>query len=1037
MTSVAQAPRFSAAKAAALAGEFFGLKARAEELPSERDRNFLLTTAEGTGASAPTPAPAGARFVLKLANRAGNPAILDMQNRAMIHLAQAVDGPICTRVLPNRGGAYVTPIADDEGAPSAMRLVTYIEGVPLGRVRPQTPALLFDLGRFLGRLTRGLAGFDHPAVRRPFYWDMAGGPETVREYLPLIADAGRRDLVRAFLRRFDDGLRARLDSLETGVIHNDANDFNVIVGPPSEDPKNYGERRVAGLIDFGDMVHSYRLAEPAVAGAYIMLGKDDPLAAAARLVAGYHSVVPFTDAELDVLYHLICLRLMMSVAICAHQTELRPDNAYLAISNEPAWENLERLAGVSPSLAAGIFRSACGKIPYADSTKVSDWLAARTADFAPVTGFPLASAPLTVFDLSVGSPLIPNPGLVEDTESFSRLLFGEMRRTGAAAGVGRYGEARLVYTAAAFRPPDRPLAEGRTVHIGIDLFLEPGAPIFAPLDGTVHSVRNNAARLDYGPTIILEHRPGDGTPAFYTLYGHLSAASIRGLMKGRTIHKGELFAAVGAFPENGDWPPHLHFQIILDMLGKEGDFPGVARASEREVWRSLCPDPNLVLGIPPEKLAAGGLTKDEILRLRNDLIGRSLSISYRKPLEIVRGFRSRLYDETGRAYLDAVNNVPHVGHGHPRVVEAAQRQLAVLNTNTRYLHENIVRYAERLTACFPAPLRICYFVNSGSEANDLALRLARAYTGRRDIIVVGGAYHGHLTSLIEISPYKFDGPGGQGRPPFTQTVVMPDPYRGPYRDAGPEGGEKYAAHVQEAIERIRGEGRAPAGFICESLLSCGGQIVLPSGYLAAAYRAVRDAGGICIADEVQVGFGRVGTHFWGFETQGVVPDIVTMGKPIGNGFPLAAVVTTPEISAAFANGMEYFNTYGGNPVACAVGLAVLDVMRDEKLQNNAARTGARLKAGLERLKMKHPRVGDVRGLGLFLGVELVLDRESRTPAPRQAAYVAERMRDEGILISTDGPDRNVLKIKPPLVFDAADADLFVATLGRILAEDPA
>ena len=1025
MTSVAHPPRISLPRAAALARESFGVEARAEDLPSERDRNFLLATAEG------------ARFVLKFANRTENPAILDMQNRAMLHLAQAADGPVCSRVLPNAGGGYATPVADDEGAPSSMRLVTYIEGVPLGRVRPQTPALLFDLGRFLGRLARGLSGFTHAAARRPLIWDMAAGPETVREFLPLIAAAGRRDLVKIFLRRFDDGLRAKLDSLGTGVIHNDANDYNVIVGPPSEDAETYGERRVAGLIDFGDMLHSYRLAELAVAGAYVVLDKDDPLAAAARLAAGFHSVVPFTDAELDVLYHLICLRLMMSVAICAHQTELRPDNAYLAISNEPAWEALERLSGVPPALAAGVFRSACGKTPFPDSAKVAAWLGARTAGFAPVTGFSLASAPLAVFDLSVGSSLIPNPGLVEDTESFSRLLTGEMKRTGAAIGVGRYDEARLIYAAPAFRPPDRPLAEGRTVHIGIDLFLEPGAPIFAPLDGTVHSVRNNAERLDYGPTIILEHRPDGGAPAFYTLYGHLSAASIRGVTKGRVIHKGELFASVGTFPENGDWPSHLHFQIILDMLGRDGEFPGVARASDRDVWRSLCPDPNLILGIPREKLAQEGLSKDGILRLRKELVGPSLSVSYRAPLEIVRGFRSRLFDETGRPFLDAVNNVAHVGHGHPRVVEAAGRQLAVLNTNTRYLHETIVRYAERLTASLPAPLRVCYFVNSGSEANDLALRLARAFTGRRDMIVVGGAYHGHLTSLIEISPYKFDGRGGMGRPPFTQTAVMPDPYRGPYRDAGPEGGEKYAAHVREAVERIREEGRAPAGFICEALLSCGGQIVLPAGYLAAAYRAVRDAGGLCIADEVQVGFGRVGTHFWGFATQDVVPDIVTLGKPIGNGFPLAAVVTTPEIAAAFANGMEYFNTYGGNPVACAAGLAVLDVMRDEKLQDNAARTGARLKAGLERLKMKHPRVGDVRGLGLFLGVELVLDRDARTPAPRQAAYIAERMREDGILISPDGPDRNVLKIKPPLVFDAADADLLVASLGRILAEDPA
>jgi 4-aminobutyrate aminotransferase-like enzyme/Ser/Thr protein kinase RdoA (MazF antagonist) len=1024
VSTVSHAPRFSPARAEALAREHFGLAARAEGLPSERDLNFLLTTAEGS------------RFVLKLANRSEDPAVLELQNAAMLHLAALPDGPACSRVLPNGRGEYRTAVTDEEGAPSCMRLVSYIEGVPLGRVRPQAPELLFDLGRFLGRLSCGLAAFHHPAARRPLIWDMRTGPETVGEYLPFIADDARRALVRGVLKQFDAGLRAKLGALDAGVVHNDANDFNVIVTPPAAPTGAFGARTVAGLIDFGDMVHSWRLAEPAVACAYVMLGKDDPLAAAARVAAGYHSVVPLSDAELDVLFHLIRLRLIMSVAICAYQTHLRPDNAYLAISNEPAWETLGRLSAVRPEFASYIFRAACGKVPCPESPRVVEWLRARTGSFAPVAGFPLQDASLAIFDLSVGSPMIDNPGVIEDTKAFSDLIFSGMRKAGAAAGVGKYDEARLVYTSPAFRPPGRPLAEGRTVHIGLDLFLVPGSPVFAPLDGIVHSFHDNAARLDYGPTVILEHRPGDDAPCFYTLYGHLSPESLDGLEKGRPVRRGERIAAVGAFPRNGDWPPHLHFQVILDMLGLEGDFPGVARAGERDVWLSLCPDPNLILGIPAGTLSAGGPAKADILARRRTLLGKSLSVSYRRPLEIVRGFRQWLYDETGRMFLDGVNNVPHVGHSHPRVVEAVRRQVAVLNTNTRYLHETIIRYAERLTATLPAPLRVCYFVNSGSEANDLALRLARTFTGRRDMIAVASAYHGHLTSLIEISSYKFDGPGGQGRPPFTQVAVLPDLYRGPYRYGDPEAGAKYAAHVRDAIARIRREGREAAGFICESLLSCGGQIVLPDGYLAEAFRAVREAGGLCIADEVQVGFGRVGSHFWGFETQGVVPDIVTMGKPIGNGFPLAAVVTTPEISAAFANGMEYFNTYGGNPVACAAGLAVLDVMRDEKLQESAASVGARLKAGLERLKRKHPLVGDVRGLGLFLGVELVLDRTARTPATREAAYIVDRLRDAGILISSEGPDHNVLKIKPPLVFDASDADLFGETLDAILAEDP-
>jgi 4-aminobutyrate aminotransferase-like enzyme len=396
-----------------------------------------------------------------------------------------------------------------------------------------------------------------------------------------------------------------------------------------------------------------------------------------------------------------------------------------------------------------------------------------------------------------------------------------------------------------------------------------------------------------------------------------------------------------------------------------------------------------------------------------------------------------LIDADGRRYLDAVNNVAHVGHAHPDVVRAGQRQMAVLNTNTRYLHRYLVEYAEQLVSTLPEPLRVCFLVCSGSEANELALRLARAHTGERDMVVVEAGYHGNTSSLVEVSPYKFDGPGGSGAPPWVQKAPLPDTYRGPFRRDDPEAGLKYAQAAREAVGRIRQTGRRPAALLCESVLSCGGQIVLPPGYLAEAYRHVRAAGGVCIADEVQVGFGRVGTHFWAFQTQGVVPDIVTMGKPIGNGHPLGAVVTTPEIAARFANGMEYFNTFGGNPVSCAIGLAVLDVVRREGLQARALHVGEHLMRGLAGLMQRHPLVGDVRGLGLFIGVELVLDRDERTPATRQAAYVANRMRDCGVLMSTDGPDNNVLKIKPPLCIEERDADFLVETLDRVLSEDPA
>jgi 4-aminobutyrate aminotransferase-like enzyme len=368
------------------------------------------------------------------------------------------------------------------------------------------------------------------------------------------------------------------------------------------------------------------------------------------------------------------------------------------------------------------------------------------------------------------------------------------------------------------------------------------------------------------------------------------------------------------------------------------------------------------------------------------------------------------------------------------VVRAAQEQLALLNTNTRYLHDNVLRYAERLTELCPAPLRVCYFVNSGSEANELALRLARAHTGQEDIIVLEHAYHGNTNTLIDISPYKFHRPGGRGQKPWVHVAPIADDYRGPYRRADAQAGAKYATHVGEILERVRGEGRGVAAYIAETLPSVGGQIVFPPNYLAEVYRRVRAAGAVCIADEVQVGFGRLGTHFWGFETQGVVPDIVVLGKPIGNAFPLAAVVTTQEIADSFANGMEFFSTFGGNPVACAAGLAVLDVLQDEGLQDRALRVGRYWMTELKKLQECHRLIGDVRGSGLFLGVDLVRDRETREAATEEADYVVNRLRECGILAGTDGPYDNVIKLRPPLIFSEADADLFVTTLELILQE---
>ena len=437
--------------------------------------------------------------------------------------------------------------------------------------------------------------------------------------------------------------------------------------------------------------------------------------------------------------------------------------------------------------------------------------------------------------------------------------------------------------------------------------------------------------------------------------------------------------------------------------------------------------------------ASEQLCKADTIKLRNKHIGQACQLFYRSdPLKIVRGQGQYMFDEEGTRYLDCINNVAHVGHCHPKVVRAGSLQMATISTNNRFLHDELVQCAKMLTAKMPSPLSVCFFVNSGSEANDLALRLARNYTKRHDVITLDHAYHGHLTSVMEISPYKFNQPGGDAKPSHVHVSPCPDVYGGKYTDKDYRIADLagiYAKPIKDICSELQMKGKGVAAFIAESLQSCGGQIVPPSGYFREVYRAVREAGGVCIADEVQVGFGRVGTHYWAFEIQGVVPDIVTVAKPMGNGYPVGAVVTTPEIADAFyATGVSYFNTYGGNPVSCAIANAVMRVIDEEQLQENARKVGDYLLQQCRELKYEYELVGDVRGLGLFIGIELVKNRETRQPDTQSARLVVNRMKQmHKILVSSDGPNDNVIKLKPPMCFSQENADEFLLAFRECLS----
>ena len=788
MELLKHAPCFDSATATSVTEKLYGFRATANTLPSERDQNFLLTSESGEN------------FVLKIANALEDRALLEAQNEAMAHLGTRLS--LCPRVVPSLCGEQVSLIDSPTNTTHFVRLLTYLPGTPMAEAHSHSSGLLRDLGQKLGQLDRALAEFDHSAFHRDFHWDLANGLRIVSEYGQMIEDLKLREVVYESARAFERNVSILLPKVRRSVIHGDANDYNVLVSPEGDsDPQH---RIMVGLIDFGDMVHSYTVGDLAVAIAYVVLDKADPMTAAVQVVAGYHKEYPLHQDEIEALPGLVIMRLCMSVCLAAHQQKESPENNYLKISQRSIVNTLPVVAAIDSRAAAAAFLRACG----------------------------------------------------------------------------------------------------------------------------------------------------------------------------------------------------------LTQTPSEAD----------------------------KIIRVGALTKAETLATRNRLLGRNLSIAYKNPVQIVRGSMQYLYDEEDREYLDAYNNVAHVGHCHPRVVKAGQDQMAVLNTNTRYLHDLINRYAERLTATLPAPLSVCFFVNSGSEANELALRLARAHTRARDLIVLEQAYHGNTTTLIDISPYKHDGPGGRGAPSWVHKVALADVYRGIYRSEDPLAAEKYAQHVIDVIAQLRKQGVRLSGFIAESLPSVAGQIVFPDGYLAKVYEAVRRANGICIADEVQTGYGRIGTHFWGFERYSVVPDIVVLGKPIGNGHPIGGVITTPEIAASFDNGMEFFSTFGGNTVSCAIGLAVLDVVLEDNLQRHALRVGKLMTKGLRDLMHHHEIIGDVRGSGMFLGVELVRSRYDREPATAEAEMVVNRMREQGILLGTDGPFHNVVKIRPPMPFSGDDAARLIATLDGILTD---
>jgi 4-aminobutyrate aminotransferase-like enzyme len=471
----------------------------------------------------------------------------------------------------------------------------------------------------------------------------------------------------------------------------------------------------------------------------------------------------------------------------------------------------------------------------------------------------------------------------------------------------------------------------------------------------------------------------------------------------------------------------VHVRLCVDPELAAPDF---ATASTVAGWSVLCPDPSPLLG------ADLGVPRDDasdLLARRDDVLAQVQEHYYAEPMRIERGWRHHLLDTDGRAYVDMVNNVAAVGHGHPRLADAVERQMRLLNTNSRFHYAAITEFSERLASLAPEGLDTVFLVNSGSEAVDLALRIAQTATARPDVVAVREAYHGWTMLSDAVTTSLYDNPTAlENRPDWVHLASAPNSFRGRFRGRG--SGPDYALEVRELVERISAEGRPPAAFICEPVFGNAGGVLLPDGYLASVYDTVREFGGLCVADEVQVGYGRLGHHWWAFEMHGVTPDIITIAKAMGNGQPLGAVITTRAIAEAFAAQGSFFSSAGGSPVSCVVGSTVLDILEDEGLQANAAAVGDRIIARCAELQERYSIVGAVHGMGLYLGVELVRDRQTLDPATEECYAICDRLRELGVVVQPTGERANVLKLKPPMCLTPESADFVLECLETVLRD---
>ena len=912
--------------------------------------------------------------VLKIANPAFGETELEAQDLAARRVAESEPGLRVAVALPNPEGRVSISVPGIVDGGAHVRLLRYLDGGTLdasdGYLSPDTVA---GLGEVAGRVSRALKDFDHPGLDRVLQWDLRFGMSVVDRLSEYVGDDALRRRLQAAARDAWDRLAPLDGVLPRQAAHIDLTDANVVLSPGTEP-------RPDGVIDFGDLCHTWAVSDLAITASSVLGHAGAQVTSILPAVRAFHAVRPLSTAEAGALWPMLVLRTVVLIVSGAQQAVLDPGNDYLTEQSDAERRMFELATSVPPEVMSALIVADLGLTQPVTPLRA----AARLIDEDP--------AQVITLDLSTTSDLYDDafdetgslPADVEDEFAAAAL------RDGARVVVSRYGQPHLA------RAPRLSQDAPDVVATGVSLWATPGAALNAPWDGESRDA-------------------GRGVVTLRTDTVELTLSGVTEVTLG-AVRADQQFARVGGRVQVGvrpagapPAPPFTSAQL----------WPG---------WSALTRDPRPLLGLAP----TDGDENGDLLARRDASFAPVQEFYYRTPPQIERGRRHFLMSTAARSYLDMVNNVTVLGHAHPRIADTAARQLRKLNTNSRFNYAAVVEFSERLAALLPDPLDTVFLVNSGSEASDLAIRLATAATGRRDVVAVREAYHGWTYGTDAVSTSTADNPNALAtRPDWVHTVESPNSFRGTYR--GDES-TRYATDAVARIEAMVAEGRAPAAFICESVYGNAGGMALPDGYLQQVYAAVRAGGGLAISDEVQVGYGRLGAWFWGFEQQDAVPDIVSVAKSVGNGYPLGAVITSRAVAEGFASQGYFFSSTGGSPLSCAIGMTVLDVLHDEGLQDNARRVGAHLKARLEALRDTHPIIGTVHGFGLYLGVEMIRDAQTLEPAARETQAICDRMLELGVVIQPTGDHMNILKTKPPLCIDVEAADFYVDTLDRALTE---